>query len=113
MTTAATALHVLIAESVRMWRVPARVSIDDAGTITVAGLGSTMTVARAAPDLPFRWTVAVTTAEAPARPRPALSVVSVVRQVRIALDPAFSVQRLRVVAPAVLPPTSHSDTGAS
>ena len=109
MTATAMALHALLAESVRLWRVPARVSFADAATITIAGLGSTVTVTRAAPDMPFRWMVTVMGSEAPPRPRPALSVVSVLRQVRIALDPGFAVQRLRISAPSVHVPAPRPD----
>ena len=105
MTAAATALHALLAESVRLWRVPARVGRADDGRIEITGLGLSVTVTRAEPELPFRWLVTVVTPEASQpRTRPALSVVSVLRQMRIALDPGFALQRLRVAAPSVQSP---------
>jgi len=94
----------LLAESVRQWRVPARVAIDTDGAVRVIGLGREIVVTRAGDDLPFRWFVKVTTPGQAAAQRPALSVVSVLRQVRLQLDPAYEKQRIRVAPPPVLPP---------
>lgn len=91
----------LLAESVRQWRVPARVSVDGQGAVRVMGLGREICVERAAPELPFRWLVTVEGGDT-ARRRPALSVVSVLRQVRLELDPAYEKQRIRVAAPVVV-----------
>lgn len=90
----------LLAESVLQWRVPARVTERDDGAVMVASLGREIVVEKAAPELPFRWMVAVE-GDGGVRRRPALSVVSVLRQVRLALDPAYEKRRIRVVPPVV------------
>jgi hypothetical protein len=94
----------LLAESLRLWRVPARVTRPADGVLLIESLGAGVRIGRAEPGLPFRWTVAVIEAGAKVRERPALSVIAVLRQVRQALDPGYARLRLRVVAPPVLPP---------
>ena len=90
----------LLAESVRQWCVPARVSVDGQGAVRVTCLGREIIVERAASGSPFRWMVTVEGGGV-SRRRPALSVVSVLRQVRLELDPAYEKQRIRVVPPVV------------
>ena len=91
-------LSALLEQSLRFWRIPARVSrLDDA--LTVSGLGRELRIVRASPGLPYRWLVTNN-----ARKRPALSVIAVLRQVRQALDPGYAAQKLRITAPMVLPP---------
>ncbi|MFM9937949.1 MAG: hypothetical protein ACKVP7_00470 [Hyphomicrobiaceae bacterium] len=107
------ALHPLLTESLRLWRVPARVENKGDSTLRISCLGHDVTIAPAAPDMPFRWMVTTTQAGAPSRQRPALSVVSVLRQVRNALDPTFAGQRLRIAAPPVLPPQPRAGSDAS
>ncbi len=91
-------LETLLVESLRFWRVPARVTRRE-GTLSITGLGAEIVVARAAPGLPFRWMVTVRENSRASRQRPALSVVSVLRQVRLTLDPAYAKERLHISAP--------------
>ncbi len=98
----------LIAESGRQWRVPARVTVEADGAVHVSGLGREIVVTRAGKDLPFRWFVTVTTPGQTAVRRPALSVVSVLRQVRLQLDPAYEKQRIRVAPPSFVPQDASS-----
>ena len=65
----------LLAESVRQWCVPARVSVDGQGAVRVTCLGREIIVERAASGSPFRWMVTVE-GVCGSRRRPALSVVS-------------------------------------
>lgn len=93
-------LERLLARSLICWRVAGRVGRDRAGApITVDALGRRLVVERAAPGLPFRWMVTVD-----GRQRPAVSVLAVVRQVRLALDPAYAKMRVRIAPMALLPP---------
>ena len=92
-------LSALLEQSLRFWRIPARVSrLDDA--LTVSGLGRELRIVRASPGLPYRWLVTNND-----RQRPAVSVIAVLRQVRLALDPGYAKMRLRVAGPPVVPPT--------
>lgn len=88
----------LVARSLVVWRVPGRVAQED-GAIVVASLGRSLRIARAAPDLPFRWLVTVD-----GRARPAVSVIAVLRQVRLALDPGYAKVRVHIAPMPVLPP---------
>lgn len=88
----------LVARSLVVWSVPGRVGRED-GAVVVASLGHRVSIARAAPDLPFRWLVTVD-----GRSRPAVSVVAVLRQVRLALDPGYAKARVRIAPMPVLPP---------
>ncbi len=93
------ALHKLLIESVRQWRVPAQVTRQDDDRVVITGLGHLITIARADQGMPYRWMIA-----SGGRQRPALSVVSVLRQVRLVLDPTYAKLRLSVSAPPVQPP---------
>lgn len=88
------ALHRLLGASLSAWRVLARISRAPDGAIVVSGLGPRITVRRAGPELPFRWLIGMN-----GRERPALSVVTVLRQVRAALDPGFAPGRVRFAPP--------------
>ena len=106
MTESGAALAGLLAESVRLWRVPARVDGAE-DIIRVTGLGIRADIVRAGPELPYRWMMTVRTGDNPARSRPALSVVSVLRQVRLAFDPGYAKERLRIASPPLLLPNSN------
>lgn len=93
------ALHDLLLESVRQWRVPANVKRQGEDRIVVTGLGVEIAIAKADRGMPYRWMIA-----RGARQRPALSVVSVLRQVRLGLDPSYAKLRLSVSPPSVRPP---------
>jgi hypothetical protein len=91
-------LHTLLERSLIAWRLLGRAQRTVDGTQILA-LGRTVSVARAAPSVPFRWMVTVD-----GRSRPAVSVVAVLRQVRHALDPDYDRSRVRIAAMPVLPP---------
>ncbi len=95
-------LHRLLEASLPTWRVLARVAQEPGGSIVVSGLGRRIVVRRAPHELPFRWLVDID-----GRERPALSVVTVLRQVRAALDPGFIPARVRIAQP---PPGETSAT---
>lgn len=84
----------LLEQSLITWRVLARLRNEPDGVITIQGLGRQIRIARAAPGLPFRWMVTTD-----GRQRPALSIITVLRQVRGALDPSFTPVRVRVPPP--------------
>lgn len=104
MTDSATALHRLLGESLRAWRVPARAEQGGDGAICITGLGFEIRISRAAPGLPFRWMVAGAAPNGAARIRPAVSVIAVLRQVRQALDAGHEPQRLRIAASPLVRP---------
>lgn len=108
MTSDLTALHRLLAESLRAWRIPARATEDADGAIRIAGLGGEVSITRAAPDLPFRWMVSWEPAGSRPRIRPAVSVIAVLRQVRQELDPGYDGQRLRIAPPPLDLPVARS-----
>lgn len=84
----------LLEHSLMTWRVLARIRKEPDGTIAIDGLGRQIRIGRAAPGLPFRWMVTTD-----GRQRPALSIITVLRQVRGALDPSFIPVRVRVPPP--------------
>jgi hypothetical protein len=87
----------LLAESLAAWRVEGDVvrAADD-GVVVHFG-DKTIWVEPAPPGSMFRWMVTIDD-----RPRPAISLIAVLRQVRQALDPGYAVSRVRVtVAPLV------------
>lgn len=99
----------LIEQSLIAWRLLARARrVDTNGNesaIEVAGLGRLIRVERAAVGEPYRYMVTVD-----GRRRPALSLVAVLRQVRIALDPAYDKVRVRIAVEPLLPPTVDQQT---
>ena len=93
----------LVEQSLVAWGVLARVRWADAdtsaGAIEIAGLGRLVRIKRAPPGEPFRYLVSVD-----GRRRPALSLIAVLRQIRIALDPAYAKIRVRIAVEPLLPP---------
>ena len=86
----------LLAQSLIAWRVAGIVEQAGDGALLITGRKS-IRIDRAAPHLMFRWTVTVDS-----RKRRAISLVAVLRQVREALDPGYTANRVRVaVAPLV------------
>jgi hypothetical protein len=87
----------LLAQSLKAWKLAGDVRRSGDGSILVACAAKEICVAPAPPDLPFRWMVTVDS-----RPRPAISLVAVLRQVRAALDPGYAGEKVRIaVAPLV------------
>lgn len=89
----------LIKESLIAWRLLAKASRGDDGSILVSGLGRDIRIDRAPADAPFRWLITIDK-----RQRPALSIVSVLRQVRGALDAGYAQIRVRVAPPVTSSP---------
>jgi hypothetical protein len=82
----------LLARSLVVWRVVGRVTRNrETGAVLVSGLGREVRIEAAPPGLPFRWLVT-----ADGRQRPAVSVLAVLRQVRLALDPGYAKVRVRI-----------------
>ena len=92
------AVEVLLAHSLDAWRVCANISREADGGLLIVAADKRVHIARAPPNLPFRWAVA--DAE---RTRGASSVTGVLRHVRAALDPNHRSVRLRIEP---LPPAS-------
>jgi len=87
----------LLAESLAAWHVAGSVAREGDGALVIGGGGRAIRV-DPTPDHPaFRWMVTID-----GRKRGAISLVAVLRQVRQALDPGYTVNRVRVaVAPLV------------
>lgn len=101
----------LLARSLVCWRIVGRVTrvahdgAADGGTaaLVIDGLGHRVRIERAPAALPFRWLVTVD-----GRQRPAISVVAVLRQVRLALDPGYAKTRVRIAPMPVLTASAGS-----
>lgn len=81
----------VLQHSLVAWRVIGRVRRVEDGAYLVEGLGREIRIEPAEPGLPFRWMVTTD-----GRRRPALSIITVLRQVRGALDPSFKPVRVRI-----------------
>ena len=92
-------LSTLLERSMIAWGLLARVRLEAGGVITVLAPGREVRVTRAPAGSPFRWMVSVD-----ARKRPAVSVLAVLRQVRQALDPGYTKNRVRIAPMAVSVP---------
>jgi len=90
----------LVAASLAAWRLPGVATCTDDGAIVIEQTRDDKRV-RIEPkpdDSMFRWMVTVD-----GRPRPAISLVAVLRQVRAALDSDYAATRVRVsVAPLLV-----------
>jgi len=87
----------LLVQSLAAWRVAGRVQRSPDGTIVICGALKDIRINPAA-DLMFRWMVTID-----GRRRSAISLVSVLRQVRKALDPGYAANRVRVVLTPLVP----------
>lgn len=94
-------LRVLLEQSVLSWGVLARVHRGGDDSLHVTGLGRTAIIERAGESTPFRWLVSVD-----GRKRPAVSVIAVLRQVRLAFDPGYETSRVRVAPVPLRPPAA-------
>jgi len=77
-------LYELLVQSLAAWRIAGHVERAAGGSFLVRAGATEICIERAPKHLPFRWMV--TTA---GRRRGALSVVAVLRQLRVALDPGY------------------------
>jgi hypothetical protein len=90
MSTAVEHLHELMTQSLVTWRLTGSVTLTDGGVLILCREHS-IRIEPASPDLPFRWIVIVDN-----RRRAAISLVTVLRQVRAVLDPGYPTMRVRI-----------------
>jgi hypothetical protein len=87
----------LLAQSLVAWRLAGCVERASDGALVIGGNRKDIRIDRAPPHAMFRWTVTVD-----GRTRGAISLLAVLRQVREALDPGYTANRVRIaVAPLV------------
>lgn len=99
MSAASEHLHTLMTQSLLAWRLIGNVQSVGEGAILVSCQSHIIRIEPAPPDLPFRWMVIID-----GRKRAAISLVTVLRHVRAALDPGHATMRVRI-APFPLVPT--------
>jgi hypothetical protein len=89
----------LLEESLAAWRISGSVARTEQGSIVVSSNGQLIQIDPTPSDTIFRWLVTID-----GRPRPAISLIAVLRQVRQVIDPGYATSRVRVtVAPLVQP----------
>jgi hypothetical protein len=88
----------LLAQSLVAWCVAGSVQRAGDGAIVIEGCCKNIRIDPAPQDPTFRWMVTID-----ARKRKAISIVSVLRQVREALDPVYAANRVRVVVAPLVP----------
>ena len=93
------AVHELLVQSLRAWRVTGNVAREADGALLVTAGGRRLRVSRAPAELPFRWMVADGE-----RTRGATSIAGLLRNLRAAVDPGYRPVRLRI-APLPLVPS--------
>lgn len=98
MSTMLEHLRELMTQSLAAWRLTGSVHNSGDGAILISCQEHNIRIEPAPPDLPFRWIVIVDN-----RRRAAISLVTVLRQVRAALDPGYVRMRARI-APFPLVP---------
>ena len=88
----------LMVQSLAAWRVAGAVARSRDGAIVICGARKEIRIEAAPSDPTFRWMVTID-----GRRRSAISLVSVLRQVRKALDPGYAANRVRVALTALVP----------
>jgi hypothetical protein len=88
----------LLVQSLAAWRVAGDVQRSSEGSIVICGALKDIRINPAPADLMFRWIVTID-----GRKRSAISLVSVLRQVREALDPGYATNRVRVALTPLVP----------
>jgi hypothetical protein len=91
MSTAVEHLHELMTQSLVAWRLTGSVHNSSDGGVLIFCRQHSIRIGPASPDLPFRWFVTVDN-----RRRGAISLVTVLRQVRAVLDPGYASTRARI-----------------
>jgi hypothetical protein len=81
----------LLVESLKAWRVSGEVAHGGDGTLLLTVGDKRLSIARAAPDMPFPWIVL-----ADGRRRSAASIAGLLRAVRTTIDPGYRPVRLRI-----------------
>ena len=84
----------LLAQSLIAWGLDGAVQTTSDGAILLSCNGRNIRVQAAAPNLPFRWMVTVDH-----HARGAISLVAVLRRLRIALDPNYAANPVHVAFP--------------
>jgi hypothetical protein len=90
--------HELLAQSLVAWRVAGRIERSSEGAIIICGALTDIRIDRAPSNLMFRWTVTID-----GRTRGAISLLSVLRQVRGAIEPGYAAGRVRIAVSALTP----------
>jgi hypothetical protein len=88
----------LLVQSLAAWRVAGDVQRSPEGSIVICGALKDIRINPAPADLMFRWMVTID-----GRKRSAISLVSVLRQVREALDPGYATNHVRVALTPLVP----------
>jgi hypothetical protein len=88
----------LLAQSLVAWRVAGNVARASDGALVIGGNRKAIRIDRAPPQVMFRWMVTVD-----GRKRGAISLVAVLRQVREALDPGYTANRVRIAVASLVP----------
>ena len=91
MSTAEEHLHELMTQSLIAWRLTGSVDKLSDGAVLISCREHSIRIEPASPDLPFRWIVIIDH-----RRRAAMSLVTVLRQVRAVLDPGYATVRARI-----------------
>jgi hypothetical protein len=86
----------LLAQSLIAWGLDGTVRTTSDGAVLLSCTGRDIRVQAAAPDLPFRWMVTIDQST-----RGAISLIAVLRRLRIALDPNYAENPVHIVFPRV------------
>lgn len=93
------ALARLLASSLTLWKRHGSVRHETSGAIVVEADGHVAHIVRAAPGIPFRWSITID-----GRERVAGSVSGLLRMLRSSLDPDFRPSRARIAPIEIAPP---------
>ncbi len=93
------ALLALVTSSLAMWGRSGAAHHDETGTLIVECEGHVARIVRAAPGVPFRWSITID-----GRERVASSVTGLLRVLRSSLDPDFRPSRVRIAPIEIAPP---------
>jgi hypothetical protein len=91
-------VHELLTQSLSAWGIGGRIERASDGSLRVGGSRKDIRIERSSHEM-FRWTVTID-----GRQRQATSIVAVLRQVREALDPGYTMNRVRIAAAPLVPP---------
>ncbi len=92
------ALLALITSSLALWERAGDVRREAGGAIALESEGHEVRITRAAPDVPFRWSITID-----GRARVASSVPGLLRVLRAGLDPDFRPSRVRIAPIGITP----------
>jgi hypothetical protein len=89
----------LLTSSLVLWKRRGTVRYEKSGTIIVEADRHVARIARAAPGIPFRWSITID-----GRERVAGSINGLLRMLRASLDPNFRPSRVRIAPIEIMPP---------